>query len=108
MMLQQLLAILTATQHRKILPTHLKSVTAAADRVMTSLTSSSSNTAGVQEQQVTMRVAAKRLGVRVGGGNAGEHFRKMTLEWIKNWVEDLVESRLEREMFWAEWEELRP
>jgi len=43
-----------------------------------------------------------------GGGNVGGDCRKMTLEWIKGWVEDLIEGRPEREMLVAEWEELRP
>lgn len=43
-----------------------------------------------------------------GGGNVDGDCRRMTLEWIKGWVEDLVEGRSERELSAAEWEELRP
>lgn len=55
-----------------------------------------------------MIVIAARNFSRVGGENVSKNCRKMTLEWIKSWEEDLVESQPEREMFRAEWEELRP
>jgi len=60
-----------------ILPTNFKRVTI----VLPPVTSSSSNTAGIQEQQVIMRVVASIRGVnRVGGGNVGGDCRKMILD----------------------------
>jgi hypothetical protein len=44
-----------------------------------------------------------------GGGNVAGDCRRMTLEWMKNWVRDLLTGSLpERLLSLDAWEELRP
>jgi len=43
-----------------------------------------------------------------GGGNMEGNCRRMTLEWIKSFVLDLLEGRPERSFTADIWEELRP